>query len=379
MKKTPVKNPAKSVNELLERYSNGDRNFAYSILKEANLKDVNLDGAIFFGTDFSGACLDGASLSETNLIETDFRNASLRNAKITPASAVSADFYKADLEGANLHATLFRDSCLVEANLSRCDLTQTGFDNALFGLTKLYDTTLSFTYLSEIQYGQAPEHKHPIENYVNKATVKMSASPLRLSLHNLVEDKNAQDWIMKQRKVLVKFFEVCGVSRFELEVAGLLETDTQDTSSVFISYAGKDEEFVTRLEKSLSNAGVKTWFAPRMMKGGMPIFEQISKAIHTHDRLLLVLSENSVNSNWVKTEILTTRDIERKTGKRMFFPIRLTSFDDLTNWVLFDGDSGSDLARYAREYFIPDFSNWKDKNSYDIAINKLILDLRKEE
>jgi len=29
-----------------------------------------------------------------------------------------------------------------------------------------------------------------------------------------------------------------------------------------------------------------------------------------------------------------------------------------------------------REYFIPDFSNWKDHDSYLVALNRLITDLK---
>ena len=33
--------------------------------------------------------------------------------------------------------------------------------------------------------------------------------------------------------------------------------------------------------------------------------------------------------------------------------------------VRFDADPGIDSAREIREYFIPDFSNWKDHDSYE--------------
>ena len=33
----------------------------------------------------------------------------------------------------------------------------------------------------------------------------------------------------------------------------------------------------------------------------------------------------------------------------------------------FDADTGKDSAREIREYFIPDFSNWKDHDSYQRA------------
>ena len=39
-------------------------------------------------------------------------------------------------------------------------------------------------------------------------------------------------------------------------------------------------------------------------------------------------------------------------------------------------DRGKDSAREIREYFIPDFSNWKDHDSYQKAFTKLVADLK---
>ena len=38
--------------------------------------------------------------------------------------------------------------------------------------------------------------------------------------------------------------------------------------------------------------------------------------------------------------------------------------------------SGVDLAREIREYFIPDFSNWKEHDSYKKAFDALVQDLK---
>jgi hypothetical protein len=48
-------------------------------------------------------------------------------------------------------------------------------------------------------------------------------------------------------------------------------------------------------------------------------------------------------------------------------------------WRCFDADSGRDLAIEVREYFIPDFSNWKNHDSFEAAFDKLLRDLRAEE
>jgi hypothetical protein len=82
-----------------------------------------------------------------------------------------------------------------------------------------------------------------------------------------------------------------------------------------------------------------------------------------------------MESEWVKTETFKAREREIKEKRRVLFPIRLCSFESLRDWKLVDGDTGKDLAREIREYFIPDFSNWKDHDAYKLAFDRLLEDL----
>jgi hypothetical protein len=43
----------------------------------------------------------------------------------------------------------------------------------------------------------------------------------------------------------------------------------------------------------------------------------------------------------------------------MLFRITLVPFARVKEWKCFDADTGIDSAREIREYFVPDFSNWK--------------------
>jgi TIR domain len=67
----------------------------------------------------------------------------------------------------------------------------------------------------------------------------------------------------------------------------------------------------------LQAKGVRCWFAPEEMKAGRKVYEQIDNAIRLHDRLLLILSEDSMSSEWVRTEIAKARKREVKDGKRV--------------------------------------------------------------
>ncbi len=46
------------------------------------------------------------------------------------------------------------------------------------------------------------------------------------------------------------------------------------------------------------------------------------------------------------------------------------------NFELFDADTGIDTAAEIREYFIPDFSNWKDHDSFEAAYQRLMQDFK---
>ena len=83
-----------------------------------------------------------------------------------------------------------------------------------------------------------------------------------------------------------------------------------------------------------------------------------------------------MSSEWVKTELAKARKREVKEGKRVLFPVRLAPFEALRDWECFDSDTGKDSAREVREYFIPDFSNWKDHDSYQAGLVRLVGDLK---
>jgi hypothetical protein len=113
------------------------------------------------------------------------------------------------------------------------------------------------------------------------------------------------------------------------------------------------------------------------MRAGKKMHHQIDEAIRLHDKLLVVLSDASIGSDWVATEIYKARRREVEEGKRVLFPIRLVDYQRIKAWACFDADTGRDMAREIREYFIPDFSGWKDNDSFETAIDRLLDDLKK--
>jgi TIR domain/Pentapeptide repeats (8 copies) len=146
--------------------------------------------------------------------------------------------------------------------------------------------------------------------------------------------------------------------------------------SCFISYSSKDEKFAEHLYADLQNNGVRCWFAPHDIQGGRKIHEQIDQAIRVNDRLLLIPSAHSMQSEWVRTEIAEARQREIQEQRQVLFPVRLVPFEAVRAWKYFDADTGKDSVSEIREFFIPDFSNWENHDAYQEAFRRLLRDLK---
>ncbi|MCL2291362.1 MAG: toll/interleukin-1 receptor domain-containing protein [Bacteroidetes bacterium] len=72
---------------------------------------------------------------------------------------------------------------------------------------------------------------------------------------------------------------------------------------IFISYSSNDRSIADQLVTHIEQAGYTCWIAPRNIEGGAEYSEVIEKAILKCKIFLLVFSENSANSPWVKSEL----------------------------------------------------------------------------
>jgi hypothetical protein len=140
--------------------------------------------------------------------------------------------------------------------------------------------------------------------------------------------------------------------------------------SCFISYSAKDHEFAERLHADLRSKNVRCWFAPEDLKIGDKLRPSFDEAIRVHDKLMVLLSENSVSSQWVEKEVETAFEKERREKRTVLFPIRLDDAVMETNeaWA----------ADIRRTRHIGDFRAWKNHDSYKKAFERLLRDLKAE-
>ncbi len=346
----------------LDRADLGGTNFSQADLSSADLTGATMSGANLEGVHLSSAVLCGADLRGTNLS---------RGTDLSAADLGAADLGEADLRGVNLSGAKLCGAKIRAGNLSWADLTQSDLQDADLGQANLSGADLTWANFAGADLTEA------YAGLTKFADVNLCVARGLETIKHLGPSTIGIDTIYKSRgKIPEAFLRGCGVPDEFIAYIGSMVGRPIEFYSCFISYSTKDQEFAERLHADLQAKGVRCWFAPEEMKAGRKLHEQIDEAIRLNDKLLLILSEHSMRSNWVKTEIANAREREKREGKQLLFPITLVPFEAIKQWKLFDADIGIDSAREIREYFIPDFSNWKDHDSYQMAFQRLVKDLK---
>jgi uncharacterized protein YjbI with pentapeptide repeats len=295
---------------------------------------VVLSGAIPSGADLSGANLSAAHLSGANLIMADLSGADLSGADLSGANLSLANLDKANLDKAHL----------IMADLSGADLT-----GADLSEVKLSETVFGDTNLTAVRGLETCAHHGP--STLDHRTLARSG-PLPLA-----------------------FLRGCGLPDALIDYLPSLLNEPIQFYSCFISYSSVDEDFCRRLHGRMQDAGLRVWFPPHDIQGGRKIHEQIDQAIRGYDKFLLVLSPHSMQSPWVEFEIRRARKREVAEQRRLLFPVRLVDYEAIKRWECFDADTAKDLATEIREYYIPDFTAWKDHDAFEAAFARLLQDL----
>lgn len=173
-----------------------------------------------------------------------------------------------------------------------------------------------------------------------------------------------------KNKIPEVFLRGCGLPEaFITQIPSLISSiQPIQFYSCFISYASKDQDFANRLYADLQNNGVRCWLATEDLKVGDKFRFTIDESIRLHDKLLLVLSEHSVSSQWVEKEVETAMEREREENRIVLFPVRL---DD----AVMEIKSGWP-ADVRRTRHIGDFTQWKNHDLYQKAFDRLLRDLK---
>ncbi len=309
------------------------------------------------GVDLSEADLGGADFSRANLNEAGFQRAKFWGATFFKSDLSETDLGNADFSGADLREANLQAAYICGANLNGVTLHRANLKNAVIGSTSFGDSDLR-----EII---------GLESVGHNASSYIDTKTLRISKGKLPE----------------KFLRGCGLSDMDIEYSKLYNPDLSNEeivkiqyciydlratqaiqiSPLFISYSHMDSVFVDRLEQGLNEKGVRFWRDIHNLTAGK-IETQLDRAIRQNPTVLLILSKNSLNSDWVQHEVRKARNLEKELGRDALCPIALDDSWKSSRWP-------QRIMEQVKEYNILDFSKWEDDATFNEKFAKLLRGL----
>jgi uncharacterized protein YjbI with pentapeptide repeats len=318
---------------------------------EMRLAPANLEGAVLVHSDFRKCDLRGVNFQRADMKSVDLQNAELRRASLYGADLDSANLREANLRYAILHFARF-----VEADLSSAILQKTVLYETVLFRSTLNGADFSGAACSDSLFGDLD-----LSQVFGLATVE-HAGPSTIGLDTVFRSKG---------KIPEVFLRGCGVPEIMIEYMQSLAFDENPIQyyKCFISYTEADNDFSERLHNDLKAKSVRCWRWREDAKIGRSLIGEVDQAIRVYDKLMVILSESSLNSEPVIREIERALQKESREGKEVLFPIRVD--DAIFKW---DHPLQADVVRKV----IGDFTNWKEPTPYNKALDRLIECLQAE-
>ena len=341
-------------------------------LGQINLIDVDLDNVNLNGAFLSSAILTNAKLNNAVLIGADLRGAILNNTKLIGTSFRRANlrnvwFDNADFSGADLVDANFQESNLENANLSnatliRANFTEVNLDDSNFEYAELGETIFGNVNLSKIK--NLEKARHRLFSILSHNTIQRSKGKIP---EVFMRGCGLSDWEIESVKLYHPNLDNDEINKILYKMYDIRAQQPIQVSPLFISYSHADSAFVDRLEGHLNERGVRFWRDIHHTTAGR-LEKQIDRAIRQNPTVLLVLSENSLKSDWVQHEVRMARELEKKIDNDVLCPVALDESWKLSSWP-------ERLIEQIKEYNILDFSAWNDESKFNTVFDKLITGL----
>jgi hypothetical protein len=275
--------------------------------------------------------------SSYNFSGTNFSNSIIRGATFNNCDLTNCNFYKSDLRKAS-----FKDCNLTNCKFHITNLTLASFINCNFQESLFWETILARTSFIDNKNLNLIKHGGP----------------------SIIDHRTFQ----KSNKLPIELLRGIGLTEELIKFYNLNFTNT-NLASCFISHSSKDEEFVLKLYNRLQNKGIRCWYAPKDLNIGDKIRDEIESAISEYEKILIILSKDSVDSYWVEDEVETAIEKEKISKKGKLIPISLDR-------LIFDLDK-SWLNKIKRTRQIGDFTDWKNEEKFKNSFESLITALTK--
>ena len=329
-------------------------------LREADLTNAILRRAEMSGADLTEANLTGATLINANLSGANLEGAILVGANLSDANLDGANLSKADLNGANMNSANLSGVNLRGANLGKVAFYRTALEGAVFRAAVLFRTVFGDCDLSKAVDLERASHAGP--SAVGLDTISRSAG-----------------------RVPEDFLRGVGAPEELLDYQRSVAAASRQYYTCFISFATKDESFTTKLYADLQARGVRCWHFPADVRGGYWIPEEsslddlglwinddVDRGIRYYDKLVVVCSGESLDSEQLREEISRGMQKQDATGRRVFFPVAISE-------APYDRRNRNVRNLQLGQYQLFDFRGLEDQQVYDAALDNLVQHLNQDQ
>lgn len=306
-------------------------NLSEANLRGANIREANLQGANMTGSNLRGTKLNSANLSQANISRADISFSELNKANL----------YGADLSGADLSNSILKGANLIGANLTGTNLDGADLSGAVIGATLFGNVDLS-----NVKGLESLQHLGP--STVGIDTIYRSNG-----------------------KVPILFLRNAGVPGHLIDYIEMFVDRNKKHYSCLISYSAKNEQFAHKLYEDLQAQGVRCWLVNEKLKRRDRNHAMIDAAVNLHDKLILVLSGDSIDKGWAENEYNKAIEKEMRSGKITLVPITLDDAVESSEqpWAI----------KLRRSRHTADFSLWQDNDAYQEVLGYLLEELSMEE
>lgn len=324
-----------------ENYYLSEFDLVNADLQKANLIQVDLGKA-----NLSNANFIDANLSKANLIDTELNSARFNNANLS-----NANFLRAKLNNANLQNTVLSSTNLQNSILYNVDFTD----------ARLHSSIIVNVDLSKTKGLEKVKHAGP--SIINQETFKKSKGQIPKVF---LEGCGLRDWEIKSVELYREGLSDMDIENIVYEIAQLKMGDPIQLHNLFISYSHANHAFVDALEPYLKNKGIRFWRDIHDGTAG-PLDKMVVRAMENRT-VLLIFSENSIDSDWVEFEVENARQLEKQYGRHVLCPIALDA-----SWK--DAKWSPILMNQIKKYNVLDFSGWKKAGNMQQQFDKLLKGL----
>ncbi len=330
-------------------------------LSNVELESIDLSGADLRGADFRevklcGANLTNAKLSYVKLLKVNLSGADLSGATLNEAYLRQIDLSEVKLTKAVLRESNFSGIFVNEADLSGADLKGIQLKNVIISSTKLEGADFGMAYLSQILIFNCDtlslatnlEYiKHYGDSSIDHLTLKACVNDLPYG-----------------------FLIGVGYSRQEIKYLKSIYAKEINPHPCFVSFSEKDQDFTNKLIQRLRSENVNVLYASEDLEVVKKIRPEIDEKIRLRGKLLVVLSKNSIDGEWIEPEVDKAQNMEEREKKNILFPIIIDYSAKYSNETWLGNVKKENIA---------DFTEWQNAEKFEKSFSKLIEKLKSKE